>query len=45
MKKFLKNLIRRMAAENEKTFGTGKLDCCDLNKSSNPVTKNETKTK
>lgn len=45
MKNFIKNLINRVAAENEKSFGNGKLDCCDLNKLNNQVTKNKTKTK
>ena len=29
--RFLQNL----AKENQKTFGDGKLDCCDLNKKNN----------
>ncbi|MGB4437867.1 MAG: LDCC motif putative metal-binding protein [Sedimentibacter sp.] len=32
MFKFIKNWLDRLAKENEKTFGTGRMDCCDLNK-------------
>lgn len=35
MKKFLKNFIKKIAEQNDKTFGNGKLDCCDINKSNN----------
>ena len=28
-----------MAEENSKTFGNGKMDCCDLNRSNNAVKK------
>ncbi|GAA0730163.1 hypothetical protein GCM10008905_31120 [Clostridium malenominatum] len=37
MKKFLKDFIKKIADQNSKTFGNGKLDCCDLNKSNNKV--------
>jgi hypothetical protein len=30
---FIKRYLERLAEENKKTFGSGKLDCCDLNKS------------
>lgn len=32
MKKILKNFLKKIADENKKSFGTKKLDCCDLNK-------------
>jgi hypothetical protein len=35
MIKFLKNLINKIEKENSKSFGAGRLDCCDLNKSNN----------
>jgi hypothetical protein len=35
MIKLIKDFIERLAAENEKNFGSGRLNCCDLNKSSN----------
>ncbi|WP_398446363.1 LDCC motif putative metal-binding protein [Sedimentibacter sp.] len=33
--KFIKNWLDRLAKENEKSFGSGRLDCCDLNKPKN----------
>lgn len=45
MLKFLKNLIEKLAEENTKTFGTGRLDCCDLNKSNNISKKVDNKNK
>ena len=35
MFKFIKNWLDRLAKENEKNFGDGRLDCCDLNKPKN----------
>lgn len=35
MFKFIKNWLDRLAKENEKTFGTGRMDCCDINKPKN----------
>lgn len=35
IKEYFKKSIKKMAEENEKSFGNGKLDCCDLNKSNN----------
>ncbi|WMJ81840.1 LDCC motif putative metal-binding protein [Clostridium sp. MB40-C1] len=35
IKEYFKNTIKRMVKENEKSFGNGKLDCCDLNTASN----------
>lgn len=32
MKKWFKAFIERLGKSNEKNFGAGKLDCCDLNK-------------
>ncbi len=49
MFKFIKNYfnksIKKMAKENEKSFGNGKLDCCDLNKSNSEVKKADTEEK
>lgn len=36
MFKFIKNWLDRLAEENEKSFGTGRMDCCDLNKPKKP---------
>ena len=35
MFKFIKDWLERLAKENEKSFGTERLDCCDLNKPKN----------
>lgn len=35
MKKWFNNFIKKIAEENSKTLGKGKLDCCGLNKSTN----------
>lgn len=35
MIKLLKKFIKNLAEENNKTFGSSRLDCCDLNKSNN----------
>ena len=35
MKNIIKNWLEKMAKANEESFGTGRLDCCELNKSSN----------
>lgn len=35
MLKFIKNWLERLAKENEKSFGSGRLDCCDLNRPKN----------
>lgn len=43
MKKLFKNFIKKIAEENDKSFGNGKLDCCDLNKSNNTSKKVEAK--
>lgn len=45
MKKWFENFIKKIAKENQKSFGNKKLDCCGLNnsksinKSSNKKTK------
>jgi hypothetical protein len=39
MLSFIKNLIKKIEEENNKTFGAGKLDCCDLNKSKKTMAK------
>jgi hypothetical protein len=41
MFKFIKNWLDRLAEENEKSFGNGKLDCCNLNKSTKSSSKND----
>lgn len=38
MFKFIKNWLDRLAKENEKSFGSGRLDCCDLNKTKSTTT-------
>lgn len=45
MIKFLKNLIKKIEEENNKSFGSGKLDCCDMNKLSNTNKKTINKNK
>lgn len=32
LKKVIKNFLEDMAKENQESFGTGKIDCCDLNR-------------
>lgn len=32
MFKFIEKFIKKLSEENEKSFGNGKLDCCELNK-------------
>ncbi|WP_251859996.1 LDCC motif putative metal-binding protein [Clostridium sp. Marseille-Q2269] len=44
MIKLLKNFLKKLEQENSKSLGSGKLDCCDLNKSNNN-TKNVNKNK
>lgn len=39
MFKFIKNWLDRLAEENEKSFGNGKLDCCNLNQPKKPNSK------
>lgn len=38
MFKFIQDWLDRLAVENKKTFGTGRMDCCDLNKPKNTNT-------
>lgn len=45
MKKFLKKFITKIAEENNKTFGTNKLDCCGLNSNNDKNKKHNTKNK
>lgn len=45
MKNFFKNLIKKIADQNSKSFGNGKLDCCDLNKSNNGAKRTDTNNK
>lgn len=40
MFKFIKNWIDKLAKENKKTFGTDRMDCCDLNKPKNTKVQN-----
>lgn len=39
MIKFLKNFLKKIEDQNNESFGTGKLDCCDLNKKNTENTK------
>ncbi len=32
MKNIMKNWLERLAKANEESFGTGRLDCCELGK-------------
>ncbi len=46
LKSKINNWLERMAKENSKNFGTGKLDCCQMNRSThykntNPHDKNQ----
>lgn len=45
MFKFIKNWLDRLGEENKKTFGTGRMDCCDLNKPKNTITQANTSNK
>ena len=38
MFKFIQRWLERLAKENEKSFGTGRMDCCDINKPKNTKT-------
>ncbi|WP_274540101.1 LDCC motif putative metal-binding protein [Clostridium thermosuccinogenes] len=35
IKRAISNLLEKLAKENEKSFGKGTLDCCQLNRPSN----------
>jgi hypothetical protein len=37
MPKWLENFIKRLEEANKKNLGSGKLDCCDLNKQTKPI--------
>ena len=42
MKNIIKNWLEKLAKANEESFGSGRLDCCELNKdnkSKNPNAK------
>lgn len=39
IKEYFKRAVKKMAQENEKSFGNGKLDCCGLNKPNNTAKK------
>ena len=45
MLKAIKRFIDRLAKSNEETFGNQRLDCCDLNRSNNLQTSNNTEKK
>ncbi|WP_291548370.1 LDCC motif putative metal-binding protein [Clostridium sp. HMP27] len=45
MKAFLKKFIRKIAEENDKTFGNNKLDCCGLNSNNDKNKKDSSKNK
>lgn len=40
MKNFFKNMLKAIEDANKKNFGSKKMDCCDLNKTSNGNTGN-----
>lgn len=35
IKKSINKFLEELAKENQKEFGNGKIDCCDLNKTQN----------
>ncbi|WP_279380158.1 LDCC motif putative metal-binding protein [Sporosalibacterium faouarense] len=39
MKKWFQKLIKKIEEANKKEFGSGPMDCCDLNKKDNPGSK------
>ncbi|GAA0740252.1 LDCC motif putative metal-binding protein [Clostridium oceanicum] len=41
MKKIIGKFLKKLEKTNESTFGNKKLDCCDLNKSSDKDGKNK----
>ncbi|KPU43145.1 hypothetical protein OXPF_33950 [Oxobacter pfennigii] len=41
IKKRYNEFIERLAKENEKSFGNGRLDCCQLNKNTKTNVKNK----
>jgi hypothetical protein len=43
MPKWLKNFLKRIEESNKKSLGSGKLDCCDLNKQSTNINTKENK--
>lgn len=38
IKEAYNHFLENLAKENQKAFGEGKLDCCDLKKKNNPST-------
>ena len=45
MFKFIKNFLKKLEEANDKSFGSGKLDCCGMNKPNNIPKKAENKNK
>lgn len=45
MFKFINNFLKKIEEQNSKSFGSGKLDCCDLNKSKDASKKVDAKSK
>lgn len=41
MLKFIKNFLKRLEDANSKSFGDGKLDCCNVNKMNNKQNNNK----
>ncbi|WP_255351314.1 LDCC motif putative metal-binding protein [Caloranaerobacter sp. TR13] len=39
MKKWFERLLKKIEEANKKNFGTGRMDCCELNKKDNNVRK------
>ena len=45
MFKFIKDFLKKLEDANSKSFGNGKLDCCDFNKLNNTAKNIYTKNK
>jgi hypothetical protein len=45
MFKFIKDFLKKLEEANDKSFGSGKLDCCGMNKPNNLPKKVENKKK
>lgn len=40
MKKWFEKFLKKIEEANKESFGTGRMDCCDLNKASGNSNKN-----
>lgn len=45
MFKFIEKWLKNLGEQNKKSFGTSKLDCCDLNRQNNTVKVNKKESK